>query len=491
MIFAYHGYPWLIHRLTYRRTNHAQPPRARLQGGGHDHDAVRHGHAQRHRPLPPRHGRHRPGAGPRARARRTCASRWSTSALRAPRATRASTARTCPRCATGPGRPTAGRRACASSSSTPARAASSCGCSAGDDAAEPSATCAPDDGDGARRDAGRACPRRRRGRPPRRPRRRALPRRRARRRRRRAPRCGELSRARAAAPARSAGRASTPSARALPGVPAVACFDTAFHATLPAAAATYALPRGVARALRRCAASASTGSRTPSRPARARAAGRGAASVVTCHLGAGASLAAVRDGRCVDTTMGFTPLEGLVMATRSGTVDPGWCCGCCAHGARRRRGRATGSSTRRGLLGPGGRRRHARRCWRRDDADARAGPGRLRPPPARRDRRDGRRARRPRRARLHRRRRRARARDPGAHGGGSGVPRRGARRARPTPAPRPTPRSARPAPRPARWSSPPARTSRSPARCASCCGDRRNRRKPQGLGGRLAMASAA
>jgi acetate kinase len=45
--------------------------------------------------------------------------------------------------------------------------------------------------------------------------------------------------------------------------------------------------------------------------------------IVTCHLGAGASLAAVLDGRSVDTTMGFTPLEGLVMATRSGTVDPG------------------------------------------------------------------------------------------------------------------------------------------------------------------------
>ena len=45
--------------------------------------------------------------------------------------------------------------------------------------------------------------------------------------------------------------------------------------------------------------------------------------VVTCHLGAGASLAAVLDGRSVDTTMGFTPLDGLVMATRSGSVDPG------------------------------------------------------------------------------------------------------------------------------------------------------------------------
>jgi acetate kinase len=45
--------------------------------------------------------------------------------------------------------------------------------------------------------------------------------------------------------------------------------------------------------------------------------------IVTCHLGAGASLAAIRDGRSVDTTMGFTPLDGLVMATRSGSIDPG------------------------------------------------------------------------------------------------------------------------------------------------------------------------
>ena len=45
VIFAFHGYPWLIHRLTYRRTNHAQPARSRLQGGRHRHDAVRHGAA--------------------------------------------------------------------------------------------------------------------------------------------------------------------------------------------------------------------------------------------------------------------------------------------------------------------------------------------------------------------------------------------------------------------------------------------------------------
>ena len=78
VVFAYHGYPWLIHRLTYRRTQPRQHPRARLQGGGHDHDAVRHGDAQRPRPLPPRHGRDRPRARARLRAARACASRWST-----------------------------------------------------------------------------------------------------------------------------------------------------------------------------------------------------------------------------------------------------------------------------------------------------------------------------------------------------------------------------------------------------------------------------
>jgi acetate kinase len=105
--------------------------------------------------------------------------------------------------------------------------------------------------------------------------------------------------------------------RALPDVPAVACFDTAFHATLPAAAATYALPRAWRErfGLRRY------GFHGLSHAYAARRAN--APRVVSCHLGAGASLAAVRDGTCVDTTMGFTPMEGLVMATRSGSVDPG------------------------------------------------------------------------------------------------------------------------------------------------------------------------
>jgi acetate kinase len=114
--------------------------------------------------------------------------------------------------------------------------------------------------------------------------------------------------------------------RALPDVPAVACFDTAFHATLPAAAATYALPQEWRErfGLRRF------GFHGLSHAYASRRAG--AARVVSCHIGAGASLAAVRDGVCVDTTMGFTPMEGLVMATRSGSVDPGLVLWLLRHG---------------------------------------------------------------------------------------------------------------------------------------------------------------
>jgi len=108
---------------------------------------------------------------------------------------------------------------------------------------------------------------------------------------------------------------------ALPHAPAVACFDTAFHATLPAAAATYAVPAAWRErwGLRRYGFHGLSHAYASRRAAEL----TGARRIVTCHLGAGASLAAVRDGRSVDTTMGFTPLEGLVMATRSGSVDPG------------------------------------------------------------------------------------------------------------------------------------------------------------------------
>jgi acetate kinase len=110
--------------------------------------------------------------------------------------------------------------------------------------------------------------------------------------------------------------------RLLPDVPHVACFDTAFHATLPAAAATFALPRAWRErwAVRRYGFHGLSHEWASRRAARL---ATGARRVVTCHLGAGASLAAVLDGRSVDTTMGFTPLDGLVMATRSGAVDPG------------------------------------------------------------------------------------------------------------------------------------------------------------------------
>jgi acetate kinase len=111
----------------------------------------------------------------------------------------------------------------------------------------------------------------------------------------------------------------------LPGLPAVACFDTAFHATLSPAARTYALPAAWLKRwdIRRYGfhglSHAWIARRAPellgSSPAGMR--------IVSCHLGAGASLCAIANGRSVDTTMGFTPLDGLVMATRSGSVDPG------------------------------------------------------------------------------------------------------------------------------------------------------------------------
>jgi acetate kinase len=108
-------------------------------------------------------------------------------------------------------------------------------------------------------------------------------------------------------------------------VPAVGCFDTAFHSLLPEAAATYAVPLewrtrwGVRRYGFHGLSHGYAWRRTIELMGHS---GTGVR-VVTSHLGAGASLAAVLEGRSIDTTMGFTPLEGLVMATRSGTVDPG------------------------------------------------------------------------------------------------------------------------------------------------------------------------
>ena len=111
----------------------------------------------------------------------------------------------------------------------------------------------------------------------------------------------------------------------LPGTPLVVCVDTAFHTTIPDAAATYAIPWAWTRrhGLRKF------GFHGLSHQYASRRAGEllgrpiESLRLVTCHLGAGASLAAITNGRSVDTTMGFTPLDGLVMATRAGSVDPG------------------------------------------------------------------------------------------------------------------------------------------------------------------------
>jgi acetate kinase len=111
--------------------------------------------------------------------------------------------------------------------------------------------------------------------------------------------------------------------RALPQVPHVAVFDTAFHATIPPEASTYAIPArwrddwGVHRygfhglSVEWCA------GRVPE------LLGREVKRLIVCHLGGGSSITAVVDGRSVDTTMGFSPLEGVPMTTRAGSVDPG------------------------------------------------------------------------------------------------------------------------------------------------------------------------
>jgi acetate kinase len=110
-----------------------------------------------------------------------------------------------------------------------------------------------------------------------------------------------------------------------PDLVAVACFDTAFHATIPEVAHSYAVPSqwreqwGIRRYGFHGLSHAYASRRA------AEMLGRPITSLrtVTCHLGAGASLCAVAAGSSVDTTMGYTPLEGLVMATRSGSLDPG------------------------------------------------------------------------------------------------------------------------------------------------------------------------
>ena len=113
--------------------------------------------------------------------------------------------------------------------------------------------------------------------------------------------------------------------QALPDVPHVAVFDTAFHATLPARARAYALPQDLAdkHGLRRYGFHGPSHQFVAQRAAAFLHADPRDLRLITCHLGNGASVAAVEYGRSVETSMGMTPLEGLVMGTRSGDVDPG------------------------------------------------------------------------------------------------------------------------------------------------------------------------
>lgn len=107
-------------------------------------------------------------------------------------------------------------------------------------------------------------------------------------------------------------------------IPQVAVFDTAFHAQIPAAAATYPIPyEWFEQGIRRYGFHGISHQYCAERAAHLLGQDLKDLRLITCHLGNGCSLAAIRDGHSIDTTMGFTPLEGLMMGTRSGSVDPG------------------------------------------------------------------------------------------------------------------------------------------------------------------------
>jgi acetate kinase len=113
-------------------------------------------------------------------------------------------------------------------------------------------------------------------------------------------------------------------ARKFASVPQVAVFDTGFHSGLPEAAVIYPGPYDwFAEGIRRYGFHGINHQYCATRTAQLLGKDLRSLKLVTCHLGNGCSLAAIRDGHSVDTTMGFTPLEGLMMGTRSGSVDPG------------------------------------------------------------------------------------------------------------------------------------------------------------------------
>ena len=113
--------------------------------------------------------------------------------------------------------------------------------------------------------------------------------------------------------------------KVLPGKPMVAVFDTTFHATMPKYAYMYAVPYDAYEnwQVRKYGFHGTSHKFVSGEAIKyLKSIGAPYSRIITCHLGNGASLAAVKDGKCIDTSMGFTPLEGLVMGTRSGDIDP-------------------------------------------------------------------------------------------------------------------------------------------------------------------------
>ncbi len=110
----------------------------------------------------------------------------------------------------------------------------------------------------------------------------------------------------------------------MPGVPQVAVFDTAFHQTMPAKAYLYGLPLEYYKnyKVRRYGFHGTSHSFVSKRAVEFLGLDKDNSKVIVCHLGNGSSISAVENGKCVDTTMGLTPLEGVVMGTRSGNIDP-------------------------------------------------------------------------------------------------------------------------------------------------------------------------
>lgn len=112
--------------------------------------------------------------------------------------------------------------------------------------------------------------------------------------------------------------------KVMPGVPMVAVFDTAFHQTMPQEAYLYGLPYSYYEkyGIRRYGFHGTSHSFVSKRAAEILGKNPADLKMIVCHLGNGASLSAVDGGKCVDTSMGLTPLEGLIMGTRTGDIDP-------------------------------------------------------------------------------------------------------------------------------------------------------------------------